>query len=140
MQINLLYFSYITSEVKEYYEVLFLSYRPPDLRQLAVSFSIFQDKFHSYNSGSQKHTWAFNETVQKISKITYTASSQAPSLQRNFNRVIRFNIIKNLLFIFYLQVYDHHDVNTRGTLSTPASDVHERLKTNGKAMKIAKNN
>ena len=28
-QINLLYFLYITSEVKEYYEALFLSYRPP---------------------------------------------------------------------------------------------------------------
>ena len=35
VQINLLYFLYITSEVKEY--------RPPDLRQLAVSFTIFQD-------------------------------------------------------------------------------------------------
>ena len=42
VQINLLYFLYITSEVKEYYEALFLSYRPPDLRQL-VSFTIFQD-------------------------------------------------------------------------------------------------
>ena len=28
VQINLLYFLYITSEVKEYYEALFLSYRP----------------------------------------------------------------------------------------------------------------
>ena len=27
---------------------------------------------------------------------------------------------------------------TRGILTTPASDVHERLKTNGTAMKIAK--
>ena len=31
VQINLLYFLYITSEVKEYYEALFLSYRPPFL-------------------------------------------------------------------------------------------------------------
>ena len=30
--------------------------------------------------------------------------------------------------------------NTRGMLSSTASDVHERLKTNGKAMKIAKGN
>ena len=43
VQINLLYFLYITSEVKQYYEALFLSYRPPDLRQLAVSFTIIQD-------------------------------------------------------------------------------------------------
>ena len=35
VQINLLYFLY--------YEALFLSYRPPDLRQLAASFTIFQD-------------------------------------------------------------------------------------------------
>ena len=42
VQINLLYL-YITSEGKEYYEALFLSYGPPDLRQLAVSFTIFQD-------------------------------------------------------------------------------------------------
>ena len=28
--------------------------------------------------------------------------------------------------------------DTRGILSTPASDVHERLKTNGTAMKNAK--
>ena len=28
--------------------------------------------------------------------------------------------------------------DTRGILSTPASDVHERLKTNGTAIKIAK--
>ena len=33
----------ITSEVKECYEALFLSYRLPELRQLAVSFTIFKD-------------------------------------------------------------------------------------------------
>ena len=43
VQINLLYFLYITSEVTEYYKALFLSNRPPDLSQLAVSFTIFQD-------------------------------------------------------------------------------------------------
>ena len=32
-----------------------------------------------------------------------------------------------------LEVFDTHDI-----LSTPASDVHERLKTNGTAIKIAK--
>ena len=29
------------------------------------------------------------------------------------------------------------NLDTLGILSTPASDVYERLKTNGKAMKIA---
>ena len=46
VQMNLLYFLYITSEVKEYYEALFLSYRP---QTMAVSFTIFQGKLHSLN-------------------------------------------------------------------------------------------
>ena len=38
-------------------------------------FAIFQDKLHSFNiQDHAKHAWAFNETVQKISKINYTAS------------------------------------------------------------------
>ena len=45
------------------------------------------------------------------------------------------------MFIFYLVVYN--DVcskafDTRGILSTPPSDVHERLKTNGTAINIAR--
>ena len=47
------------------------------------------------------------------------------------------------MFIFYSVVL-YNDVqsskafDTRSVLSTPASDVHERLKTNGTAIKIAK--
>ena len=38
-------------------------------------FTIFQDKLHSVNWYIQDdQSWAFNETVPKISKITYTAS------------------------------------------------------------------
>ena len=38
-------------------------------------FTIFQDKLHSFNIQNRtKHSWAFSKTVQKISKITYTAS------------------------------------------------------------------
>ena len=41
-------------------------------------FTIFQDKFfelHSFNiQNSTNHAWAFSKTVQKIFKITYTAS------------------------------------------------------------------
>ena len=39
-------------------------------------FTILQYKLHSLTqySGRSKHVWAFSETVQKISKITYTAS------------------------------------------------------------------
>ena len=36
-------------------------------------FTISQDKLHSVNI-QDDHLWAFSETVQKISKITYTAS------------------------------------------------------------------
>ena len=36
-------------------------------------FTIFQDKLHLVNIQDDQ-SWAFSETVQKISKITYTAS------------------------------------------------------------------
>ena len=36
-------------------------------------FPIFQDKLHSVNIQDDQ-SWAFSETVQKISKITHTAS------------------------------------------------------------------
>ena len=36
-------------------------------------FTVFQDKLHSANIQDDQ-SWAFTETVQKISKITYTAS------------------------------------------------------------------
>ena len=36
-------------------------------------FTIFEDKLHSVNIKDDQ-SWAFSETVQKISKITYTAS------------------------------------------------------------------
>ena len=55
-------------------------------------------------SGRSKHVWAFSETVKKISKITYTASrfSLLTSAKVDCLRVIRFNIIKNLLRLFFI--------------------------------------
>ena len=55
-------------------------------------------------SGRSKHAWAFSETVKKISKITYTASrfSLLTSAKVDCLRVIRFNIIKNLLRLFFI--------------------------------------
>ena len=35
-------------------------------------FTIFQDKLHSFNI-QDGQSWTFSETVQKISRITYTA-------------------------------------------------------------------
>ena len=39
VQTNLLYFLYITSEMKEYYEALFLSYRPQTIGSQFHNFS-----------------------------------------------------------------------------------------------------
>ena len=62
VETNLLYHLYITSEVKQYYEALFLSYRQgdTDLGQNAVfhSFAI-QIALIQY-SGRSKHVWAFS--------------------------------------------------------------------------------
>ena len=45
-----------------------------DLRQNAV-FHNFSRQLHSFNiQNHTKHAWAFSKAVQKISKITYTAS------------------------------------------------------------------
>ena len=94
VQINLLYFLYITSEVKEYYEALFLSYRPPQT---------ISSQFHNFSrlipfiqySGPSKHAWAFSETVQKIFQ------NHLPSSQRNFNRVTLQHNKEFIVFIFY---------------------------------------
>ena len=72
VQTNLLYFLYITSEVKEYHEALFLSYRP---QTISSQFHNFSRQIASIQySEPSKHPWAFSETVQKVSKIIYTAS------------------------------------------------------------------
>ena len=63
---NLLYFLYITSEVKQYYRALFLSQQ---------YFTVFQDKLHSFNIQDYRSTRGhLAKPIQKIFKITYTAS------------------------------------------------------------------
>ena len=54
-------------------------------------FTVFQDKLHSVNI-QEDQSLAFSETVQKISKITYTASrfsllTKRSSVWMNINRV-----------------------------------------------------
>ena len=66
----------------------------------------WQSLLHSFNIQNRtKHAWAFSKTVQKISKITYTASRfslwQAPNFQWTLKE-LRFNMIKNLLCLFFL--------------------------------------
>ena len=84
---NLLYFLYITSEVKEYYEALFLSYRPQTI-------------------GSQFHNFS-----RQIAFIHYSGPSKyAPAglifdrrqICKEILKELRFNIIKNLLCLFFI--------------------------------------
>ena len=70
-------------------------------------FTIFQDKLHSVNIQDDQ-SWAFSETVQKISKITYTASrfsafDKRSSVWMNINRVtLQHNNEFIMLISFYL--------------------------------------
>ena len=70
MQTSLLYFLYITSEVKQYYEVLFLSYSTLDRMQY---FTILRDKLHLFNIQDDRSTHGLlvKPFTKKISKITY---------------------------------------------------------------------
>ena len=68
-------------------------------------FTILQYKLHSFNIQDDRSTWAFSETVKNISKIPYTASKFSFLLCRVFecmNIKLRFNIIKNLLCLFFI--------------------------------------
>ena len=140
-----IYFLYITSEVKQYYEALYLSYRPWTECSISQFFktNCTQSIFRTINPG------LFNsETVQKISKITYTASRfsfltsaklavrAVSSVWMNINRVTLQHNKEIVMFILLFNGFITFD--TRGILSPPASDVHERLKTNGTAIKFAK--
>ena len=70
VQTNLIYFSYITSEVKEYYEALLLSYRPQTIGSQFHNFSR-QIAFIQY-SGPSKHEWAFQRTQWLFVQDPYT--------------------------------------------------------------------
>ena len=68
-------------------------------------FTIFQDKLHSFNIQNRtKHAWAFSKTVQKISKITYTASRfsllTSAKFSVNIKRVTFQHNKEFMLFIF----------------------------------------
>ena len=71
MQTILLFFFITTSEEKEYYKALIIqtSYK-------MQYFTVFQDKLHSFNTQDHRSTRGplISETVQKMSKITCTAS------------------------------------------------------------------
>ena len=104
-------------------------------------FTIFQDKLHSVKI-QDDHSWALSETVQKFPKSPirpagsrfYSASCQCGRVFEWTLIELRFNIITNLLLLFFC--YLMASVITLCNLikrlihatflSTPASDVHER--------------
>ena len=72
-------------------------------------FTIFQDKLHSFNIQNRtKLAWAFRKTVQKISKITYTASRfsflTSAKFSVNIRRVTLQHNKEFIEFFFYLMV------------------------------------
>ena len=79
-----------------------------DLRQLAVSFTIFQDKLHSFSIQDHRSTRGLlAKPFKKFPKSPIRPAGsnfwQAPNLQRNFK--LLFNIIKNLLCLFFIDSF-----------------------------------
>ena len=73
-------------------------------------FTFFQDKLHSFNIQDHRlRAWAFRETVQKIFKITYTASRfsllTSAKFAVNINRLTLQHHKEFVVFIFYLMVF-----------------------------------
>ena len=79
-------------------------------------FTIFQDKLHSFNIQNRtKHAWAFSKTVQKISKITYTASRfsllTSAKFSVNIKRVTLQHNKEFIVFIFFIKWF-YNDVQS----------------------------
>ena len=79
-----------------------------DLRQNAVFHNFSRKIALIQYSQTSKHALAFSETVQKISKITYTASLfsllTSATFAVNIKRVTLQHKTEFILFIFYLMV------------------------------------
>ena len=106
---SLLYFLYITSELKQY--TMRRCFYHTGLRQNAITV------FHNFArqialiqySERSKHAWAFSESVQKFPKHLYGQpvltfdKRQICSARSNVCTLIefRFNIMKNLLCLFF---------------------------------------
>ena len=78
-----------------------------DLGQLAVSFTIFQDKLHSFNIQDHQSTRGLlAKPFKKISKSPIRPAGSNFHEKRQICKEIlkgaRFNIIKNLLCLFFV--------------------------------------
>ena len=114
-----------------------------DLRQNAVFHNFSWQSALSQYSG--RSILAFSETVQKICKINIKTASRFSLLTSakfalNINRVTLqhkefikfiFRVLKRCVILKSVLYARHFEL-------TPASDVHERLKTNSTAIKIAR--
>ena len=69
-------------------------------------FTIFQDKLHSVNIQDDQ-SWAFSETVQKISKITHTASRFSLLTSAKFSvNIKRVTVQHNKEFIVFIFLFN----------------------------------
>ena len=87
VQTNLLYF-FTSSEVKQYHEALFLSYRPRTDHNFAIQIVLIQ------HSGRSKHAWAFTETVKKISKINHLYGLPVLTFDKRQSRLFKSRLIE----------------------------------------------
>ena len=96
-------FLYTTSEEKEYYVALFLSYR---LLQNAVIHSFSRRITFIQYSRPSKNAWTFSDTVQKNFQnhlhgqpvLTFDKRQICEEILKE----LRFNVIKNLLSLFFI--------------------------------------
>ena len=92
-------FFFITSELKQYYETLYLSYRP----RTECSISQFSLRQLALSQYSGRSIVGFRRNRSKISKITHTAGRFSFLTSAKIAvRAVRFNIMKNLLRLFFL--------------------------------------
>ena len=77
-----------------------------DLVQNAVFHNFSREIAFIQYSGPSKHAWTFSETVQKISKITYTASRfsllTSAKFSVNIKRVTLQHDKEFIVFIFFI--------------------------------------
>ena len=93
-----------TFKVKEYYEALFLSYRPQTKRSISQFFRT--NCTHSIFEAS-KHPWAFSETVQKnfqndlYGQLVLTFDKISAKFAVHFKKVTLQHNKDFIVFIFY---------------------------------------
>ena len=84
-----------------------------DLVQNAVVHNFSRQIAFIQYSGPSKHAWTFSETVQKISKITYTASRfsllTSAKFSVNIKRVTLQHNKEFIVFIFFIKWF-YNDV------------------------------